>query len=145
MSKSIPISPKYGVNPTIPVCFYCGKDKNEIALLGRITEKDPRTGRAIRGSDLEAPMRMILDYEPCDECKANFALGVALIGVSTEAPDNRQPVPSSDGTEVYPTGSYAVMKPEAVTRVFGGEYKNGDRLYIQDELLKQLTGSAPED
>lgn len=32
--SSIKVSPKYGVNPTIPVCFFCGKPKNEIALMG---------------------------------------------------------------------------------------------------------------
>lgn len=24
----ITLSPKYGVNPTIPVCFWCGEEKN---------------------------------------------------------------------------------------------------------------------
>lgn len=32
--SGIKLSPKYGVNPTIPVCFWCGKEKNEIALMG---------------------------------------------------------------------------------------------------------------
>lgn len=32
--SSVRLHPKYGVNPTIPTCFWCGKDKNEIALLG---------------------------------------------------------------------------------------------------------------
>ena len=36
MSDSIKISPKHGVNPTIPRCFFCGKEKNMVALLGRI-------------------------------------------------------------------------------------------------------------
>ena len=30
MAKSIPLSPKHGLNPTIPVCAWCGKEKNEI-------------------------------------------------------------------------------------------------------------------
>lgn len=34
--SGVKISPKYGVNPTIPCCFFCGKPKNEIALLGKI-------------------------------------------------------------------------------------------------------------
>lgn len=44
--SGVKISPKYGVNPTIPCCFFCGKPKNEIALLGKIGG---------RGEDLEAP------------------------------------------------------------------------------------------
>ena len=39
MSNSIKLSEKYGVNPTIPVCFFCGMPKNEIALLGHIGDK----------------------------------------------------------------------------------------------------------
>ena len=31
---SILLSPKHGVNPTIPVCFWCGREKNEVALMG---------------------------------------------------------------------------------------------------------------
>ena len=33
--KNIKISPKHGLNPLIPKCFFCGKEKNEIAILGR--------------------------------------------------------------------------------------------------------------
>ena len=36
--SGIKISPKYGVNPTIPVCFWCGKQKNEIALMGHMKD-----------------------------------------------------------------------------------------------------------
>ena len=57
MSKDIKISPKYGVNPTIPVCFFCGEPKNEIALMGKMK------------GDIEAPKNMVLDYEPCEHCK----------------------------------------------------------------------------
>ena len=78
----IRLSPKYGLNPTIPVCFFCGKQKNEIALLGRISNrKRVRTAwggssEQVFDSDVEAPRNMILDYEPCDECKEKFKEGV---------------------------------------------------------------------
>ena len=36
MSKGIEISPKHGVNPTIPICFWFGEEKGEIVLLGRV-------------------------------------------------------------------------------------------------------------
>ena len=54
--NSIRLSEKHGVTPTIPVCFGCGKQKNEIALLGRLP------------NDAEAPMNMVLNYDPCEEC-----------------------------------------------------------------------------
>jgi hypothetical protein len=25
---------EYGLNPTIPICFFCGESKDEVALLG---------------------------------------------------------------------------------------------------------------
>ena len=36
MGNAIKVSPKYGLNPTIPVCFWCGKERGEIALMGRM-------------------------------------------------------------------------------------------------------------
>lgn len=51
-NKTIKFSPKHGLNPTIPVCFFCGQQKNEIAFMGRLA------------GDAEAPRNLILDYEP---------------------------------------------------------------------------------
>jgi hypothetical protein len=61
MSRII-LHPKYGVNPTIPICIYCGKEKNEVALLGAAYKE-------------EAPMYMIIDHEPCDSCKKKVEEG----------------------------------------------------------------------
>jgi len=55
--KGMYLHPKYGLAPTIPQCLYCGKDKNEIALLGRQWKGEG-----------EPPHRMVIDYEPCDSC-----------------------------------------------------------------------------
>lgn len=66
MSGSIRLHPKHGVNPTIPVCAWCGKERNEVALLGA----------AYRG---EAPRNMVIDDEPCDACKAGMAQGITFI------------------------------------------------------------------
>lgn len=111
MDKKIKISPKYGVNPTIPICFWCGKEKNEIALLGRI--------RKGTDSDMEAPKNAVLDYEPCDACKEQFDQGVQVIECSMSAPDGRMPV-SKDEQEnpVYPTGRFVILKAEAAEWIF---------------------------
>ena len=108
MSRPIRISPKHGVNPCISVCMFCGKDKGEIALFGKIGK-----------DDLEAPRRAVLDYEPCDECKAAMSKGVAIIGVTT-APNNpgQPPIQENDGTPLYPTGNMVVMSPDGVRRMF---------------------------
>jgi len=95
MSRSIPLHPEHGVNPTITQCFLCGGDKNEIAMLGaRYKEK--------------APMHMCIDKEPCDQCKKYMDMGVLLICVK----DN------SDEENPYRTGHIAVIKLEAAKNIF---------------------------
>ena len=66
----------------IPRCFWCGKLKNEIALFGKYGG---------RGEDLEAPMGVFLDYEPCDECVENQKLGVTLIEATGKPNFENQP------------------------------------------------------
>lgn len=123
MSKSIPLSPKHGVNPTMPICFFCGETKNEIALLGRIGGKQ----------DLEAPRQILLDYEPCDKCKEIFAQGVLLIEVTR--------VPNVEGQfeiakDAYPTGRHCVVKPEALR----GDFKAGSKALVLKEDYEQMFG-----
>lgn len=119
MSNSIPLSPKHGLNPTIPICFWCGKEKNEIALLGKIkTDK--------RGEDPEAPHSCVLDYEPCDCCKEQWGKGVTLIEVSVDPNVAGQPPMQ---TNAYPTGRFAVVNPEALV----GDFKVGDKAFMRPE------------
>ena len=111
MSKSIKVSPKHGLNPTIPVCFFCGKDKNEIVLLGKIDREDS-----------EAPMKMILDFKPCEECAKKFAEGVLLIEVT----DHPEYIGMPIAENAYPTGRYVVVKPEALN----GDFKAGSKALV---------------
>lgn len=132
MSDSIKLSPKHGVNPTIPLCFFCGEEKGEIALLGKIGKRD---------EDIEAPMYMILDYEPCDKCKENMKQGITLVGVTDKQPsDNRLPIQEG----LYPTGAWCVMKEEAVERIFNlpdeemDKVKNIGKMLIDQKVLENL-------
>lgn len=102
------LSPKHGLNPTIPICFWCGEEKNEIALMGRI-------GDARKGEDFEAPMHAVLDYEPCNKCREKMSLGFTMIE-ATHVPNPTTKVQMQPG--VYPTGRYAVIKKEAAMRLF---------------------------
>lgn len=129
---SIRISEKHGVNPTIPVCFWCGKEKNEVALLGKLK------------GDVEAPRNCILDYEPCDECKKNWSLGVALLGTSKK-PLNETLPPiknTSEGT-LYPTGQWLVVTKEAAKRFFNEvateeEIEKTDHILVEQGLIDYL-------
>ena len=123
MSKSIKLSPKHGVNPCMPVCFFCGDTKNEIALLGRIGGKE----------DLKAPMKAILDYEPCEECKQKLAGGVLLIEVTDYPNMEGQPMIAKNA---YPTGRYSVVRPEALR----GDFKAGSKALVLRSDYEQMFG-----
>jgi hypothetical protein len=95
------------------VCYVCGKEKNEVALLGA----------AYKG---EAPMHMILDKEPCDECKGLMAQGVMLISVRD----------GEHGENPYRTGKVVVVKEEAAQKMFTGFY--GRMAFIEDSAWKKI-------
>ena len=81
---SIKLHPKHGLNCTIPVCIFCGKEKNEIAMLGASYKE-------------EAPRRMIINRDPCQSCEEAMATGIAFIECEKEGP----------------TGTFIVFKEDA--------------------------------
>lgn len=141
MSKGIEISPKHGLNPTIPVCFWCGKDKNEIAILGRIREKD-KNDRPVRGSDVEAPRKMVLDYEPCDECLALWGQGVAVLEVQETPVQPGQPEIQKG---LYPTGRFAVITVEGANNVFPdyAPWEKGKRVFVDSTVFSHFQQEDP--
>ena len=111
MSKSIKLSPKHGVNPCIPICFFCQQERNEIVLFGKIGREDK-----------EAPMKAVVDFEPCEECQKKFAEGVLLIEVTQSPEYIGMPI----APDAYPTGRYVVVRPEALN----GDFKAGSRALV---------------
>lgn len=116
MSKGIKLSPEHGLNPCMPVCFFCGETKNEIALLGQIGDRR-------KGEDFKAPMKAVLDYVPCEECQKKFAQGVLLIEVTSHPEYIGMPI----AEDAYPTGRYVVVKPEALI----GDFKAGSNALVR--------------
>lgn len=136
MSKSIPLSPKHGLNPTIPVCAWCGEPKNEIALMGRIKTE-------VRGEDPEAPKYCVLDYEPCEHCAEQWSQGVVILEATTRRPTPyRPPIQKNGGEDIYPTMRLVVIKPESAERLFNGEFKAGQRILLEDEAFEHIFGGA---
>jgi len=125
----IRLSKKYGVNPTIPICFWCGKSKDEIALLGHI-------GDYRKGEDFEAPRNMVLDYIPCDNCVANMGLGVTVIEASDTPIIPNQPE-IQEG--LYPTGKWVVIKQEAADRIFGDHLNGSKKVLVDHEVFENFT------
>ena len=85
MSDKIRLSQKHGVNPSLDTCFFCGEPKG-IALFGKLK------------GDAEAPRSVLLNYEPCEKCKAVMAQGTTVISVSIT---NNGNIPIQDN--LYPT------------------------------------------
>lgn len=132
MSDSIRISLKHGLNPCIPICPFCGKERNEIRLLGRLPK------------DAKAPMNAVFDYTPCDECQENWQKGVPLIRVTTKSPWGEDAVPwvEQNGVKLYPTGSYSVVTKEAAKRLFDIDREVGSPILIDEKPYDEFIKSA---
>ncbi len=128
MSK-ITLSPNHGVNPCLPICIYCGEEKNEIALLGKLP------------GDKEAPKNLVINYEPCDNCQAGMKTGIAFLEV--------------DDTTHKPTGAYMVVKKESAVEFLGEDHeiiKIGKCLMLQSEFqqffkvnIEKIAEGKPQD
>ena len=103
---------KYGLNATIPICFFCGKPKNEIVMLGAACKE-------------EAPMNMCIDKEPCDECKKLTEQGILLIEVKDGA----------DRDNPYKTGHIVVIKDEAFTRIFDDKIPPRRIAFVEETIM----------
>lgn len=130
--ESIKISSKHGLNPSIPICFWCGKDKNEILLLGKIDRKDS-----------EAPNRVFVDYEPCEECKKVIGNNIHVIGVESYPVIDCPPISSSEQGIFYPTGRWAVFNREYFTRLKDG-IENEEQIELIESILKKGVALFPD-
>lgn len=121
MSNSIKLSPKYGVNPSMTTCFWCGETTG-IALMGRIGGRN----------DKEAPKYCFGGYEPCDKCKTNTELGTTVIEASKIPLKENQPEIQKG---IYPTGRWIVMKKEAAKRCFNID---SSKLFVDNKIFDNL-------
>jgi hypothetical protein len=106
---SLKLHPDYGLNPSCSICFWCNESKDVVLF-----------GKAYPGGG-EAPSKIVMDYEPCATCTANFQLGVTCVEVQ---PSNQQLVLQAG---LAPTGRLSVITTEAAERLFED----------QPEVLKQ--------
>ena len=93
--KSIRLSPKHGVNPTIPICYFCNREKPEVILVGRLPH------------DEAAPSKTVWDRRPCKTCQGHMQRGIILISVTNNA----------DGDNPYRTGGWCVVTDTAIQRI----------------------------
>ena len=126
-TTGLKLSPKHGLNPTIPVCFWCGEEKGEVALLGRI-------GDTRDGEDIEASMYTVIDYEPCPACLSKMESGFTVVE-ATDSPNDITSVPIQDG--IYPTGRFVVVDPESAKRIFRID-KGTTKAFLQADLFQKI-------
>ena len=111
-SDKIKLSPKHGINPAIPKCFYCGGDKNLILLVGKLP------------GDVEAPRNAVWDTEPCDKCAEYMTKGVIMISVKDEDTGKDNP---------YRTGGWVVVTDEFLRRLLA------DAALAEDIIKKRFS------
>lgn len=120
---SIRLHPKFGVNPTLAVCFFCGQQSGDILLLGD----------AYKG---EAPRQKIANYQPCDTCKAQMAAGITLIEAIPA--DDKHPAMVNG---LAPTGRWWVITEDAlgrlpITDTFKEQARKSRKMMLQPEVAK---------
>lgn len=114
---SVRLHREHGLNPTIPICIFCGEDRNELVLLSA-AYKD------------EAPRHMVMDLKPCDKCEEMLKTHIAFIEVD------------GDGK---PTTRVVSVKEEVVNSIIKGEELLKDMrkkrmCYVPREDFDQMFG-----
>lgn len=108
-TKSIKLSPKHGVNPSVLHCFICGKEIG-VALLGKLK------------GDAEAPKDISNPNELCDDCKKALETGKFVLEVKDNSEDNPER-----------TGRYVCIKKDALPGITSPicymEHKVFDKLF----------------
>ena len=132
MSKSIKLSKKHGVNPTIGTCFYCGEPTGEMAFLGALP------------GDAKAPMYTTLNYTPCDKCKEKMSEGITVIECSYISGDRPAFSKDSAGKPVYPTGRWCVLRKEPAKEIFGLS-DNVEKICVDFPIYENLMKAVSSD
>lgn len=78
----IKLSKKHGLQPVIPLCLYCGEQKDEIRLYGAEGDK---LAKFMGYKDGALPMSMHIpgDFSPCTKCKDTGNIYVVVVDQST--------------------------------------------------------------
>ena len=104
MANGIRVSEKFGVNPTLCVCFWCGGETGDLALLGRLK------------GDVEAARQSVINYEPCKDCKEKMGRGIALLEVEPVAESSNPPI--NKGCDHSFTGRFFVISENLAGQLF---------------------------
>jgi len=94
-------------------CYFCGEDNTILVQSRNINVRDRR---------IESMHGMVVDMTPCSKCSDYMKQGVILITIDNakSKPGWNKPEPGNDRfiPNPYRTGGFAVIKDEAVKRIF---------------------------
>jgi hypothetical protein len=117
------------VHHTIPVCAFCGQDTGELGSLNAM-------------SNGETPLRLVLNYKPCEPCQATMRKGVACFEVDDPQTLNRPPLQSEGAlSAVAPTGAWTVLRDEQLDKLpieeaYKAEILKSRRLILDTALFR---------
>jgi len=97
---------KYGLNPTMSNCFFCGEAK-DIWLIGARTGRFKEAGLASSDGEMNREIGVV-DTEPCQKCQEYMKQGVILISVRD----------GEGGKNPYRTGGWCVVKECVIKEAF---------------------------
>ena len=117
----IKLSKKHGLQPVIPLCLYCGKEKNEIRLYGAEGDK---LAKFMGYKDGALPMSMHIpgDLDPCETCKdtgnifivvVNEAMHSIITAVSTTEDQLKKFIADEDKLNAILNKRVLIMDAEA--------------------------------
>ena len=121
MSSNIRLSEKHGLNASMGICYYCGKEDGTIVLPGKL-----------RG-DVEAPRSAVWTKQPCPACEDLMRQGVMFISVKDGEQGNENP---------YRTGNMAVVRDSAVQNLIESPLREQVLkrrvVFVEDHVWKML-------
>lgn len=117
MSNSIRLHKEFGSNPSVSICILCGECKDLVLF-----------GAAYKG---EAPRKVILDIEPCEDCKEKYLTkGVMLI--------EADPHDLDENYNPKPTGNAMAITDEAFMRIFTVPIPPKKMCYVEIVVFQRL-------
>ena len=95
MTNNIELLKEHDVFNAIGVCAWCGEETGKFAFLDNLP------------NDEKSPVHMILNYDPCDECRKEWRGHIVCIEV-TEIPPNKDALPIliHEDIQLYPTSRH---------------------------------------
>jgi hypothetical protein len=111
------------MQPAIPKCFYCCKDKNEILLARTMTDHAQSKVGKLHGK--------IIDMEPCPSCASLMKMGVILITIDDQKSGKNWNQPPA---EVKNYHGPAAKRPSWVP----SPYRTGGWFVVTDETIEKM-------